>query len=265
MARLTPTSPAPARARAVVRRLGAAYPEAVISLRYETGWQLLVAVVLSAQCTDERVNTVTPALFRRFPDPAAVLGGTIEELEELVRPTGFFRNKARSIRRGAAYLIEHHDGELPRTTRELVRVPGAGRKTAAVVLGEAFGIAEGIAVDTHAGRLSRRLGLISETDPVRAERALMAIVERRSWIAWTHLLIAHGRAVCRSRVPRCDACVLLDICPEGRARSVVRRQGARASQGRPRAARSSAAGTVPPWTDLTSSSTPTALPDTPIV
>lgn len=265
MGRLTPTSPPRARARAVVRRLTATYPDAVISLRYETGWQLLVAVVLSAQCTDERVNQVTPRLFARFPDPASVLAGSVDELEELVRPTGFYRNKARSIWRGAAFLLEHHAGELPRTTRELVRVPGAGRKTAAVVLGEAFGIAEGIAVDTHAGRLSRRLGLITETDAVQAERALMAIVDRRSWIAWTHLLIAHGRAVCRSRVPQCGACVLGDICPEGRARLSATRRTPRARQASPRASRRSRPGTVPAWTDLTSSSTPTASPDTPTV
>ncbi len=263
MGRLTATSPPPARARAVVRRLTATYPDAVISLRYETGWQLLVAVVLSAQCTDERVNQVTPALFRRFPDPTSVLNGSVEELEELVRPTGFYRNKARSIWRGATYLLEHHDGELPRTTRELVRVPGAGRKTAAVVLGEAFGIAEGIAVDTHAGRLSRRLGLITETDPVQAERSLMVIVERRSWIAWTHLLIAHGRAVCRSRVPRCDGCVLRDICPEGRQRLSVARRHPRARPAAPRDSSRAAPGMVSSWTDLTSSSTPTASHGTP--
>ncbi len=223
MARLTPASPAASRARAVVRRLTAAYPDAVISLRYGAPWELLVSVILSAQCTDARVNEVTPRLFARFPTPEAVLGGTQAELEELVRPTGFYRNKARSIRGAAEHLLEHHDGQVPRTTRELTRVPGAGRKTAAVVLGEAFGIAEGIAVDTHCGRLSRRLGLTAETDPVRAERDLMVVVAQRHWIAWTHLLIAHGRAVCRSRVPRCNSCVLLDICPEGRARTAVKR------------------------------------------
>ena len=236
MPRLTPGSPPASRARAVVRRLREAYPEATTSLDYENGWQLLIAVVLSAQCTDARVNEVTPRLFARFPTPASVLGADQAEIEELVRPTGFFRNKARSIRGAAEHLVEHHDGEVPRTTAALVKVPGAGRKTAAVVLGEAYGIAEGIAVDTHAGRISRRLGLTDETDPVKAERELMAVVPRRSWIEWTHLLIAHGRAVCRSQVPRCDECVLLDICPEGRDRQ--RAAGGR-SRGPRRAPRSS--------------------------
>ena len=235
MARLTSTSPPANRARAVVRRLKAAYPDATTSLRYEDGWQLLVAVILSAQCTDARVNEVTPGLFARFPTPESILGADQTELEELVRPTGFYRNKARSIRGAAEYLLMYHGGRVPRTTKALVKVPGAGRKTAAVVLGEAYGIAQGIAVDTHAGRLSRRLGLTTETDPVRAERDLMAIVPRRHWIAWTHLLIAHGRAICRSRVPRCDACVLGDICPEGRDRLRVRRDASRTAGHGPRA------------------------------
>jgi len=218
VARLTPTSPRPARARAVVRRLREVYPDAGTSLDYRNGWELLVAVILSAQCTDARVNEVTPGLFRRWPGPGDLLAATTEELEEAIRPTGFFRNKTRSLRGAAAYLLEHHDGEIPRSTAELVKVPGAGRKTAAVVLGEAYGIAEGIAVDTHAGRISRRLGLVESEDAIRAERELMEVVPRRSWIEWTHLLIHHGRAVCTSRAPRCAACVLLDICPEGQER-----------------------------------------------
>ena len=218
MPRLTPTSPPASRARVVVRRLTAAYPDAVISLHYEDAWQLLVAVILSAQCTDARVNEVTPKLFARFPTPASLLESTQEELEELIRPTGFFRNKSRSIRGAAEYLLMQHDGKVPRTTRELVKVPGAGRKTAAVVLGEAYGVAEGIAVDTHCARLSLRLGLTDTTDPIKAERQLMAVVPRKHWINWTHLMIAHGRAICRARVPQCAACVLLDICPEGSAR-----------------------------------------------
>ena len=224
MARLTPASPRPSRARAVVRRLREVYPDAGTSLDYRNGWELLVAVILSAQCTDARVNEVTPGLFRRWPGPAELLAASTEELEDAIRPTGFFRNKARSIRGAAAYLLEHHDGHIPRTTAELVRVPGAGRKTAAVVLGEAYGVAEGIAVDTHAGRISRRLELAEAEDPIRAERELMEVVPRRSWIEWTHLLIHHGRAVCTSRAPRCTACVLLDICPEGQARRRESRQ-----------------------------------------
>jgi endonuclease-3 len=230
MPRLTPTSPPEARARVIVRRLTKAYPEAVISLHYEDAWQLLVAVILSAQCTDARVNEVTPGLFARFPTPASVLESTQEELEELIRPTGFFRNKSRSIRGAAEHLLLQHDGKVPRTTRELVQVPGAGRKTAAVVLGEAYGVAEGIAVDTHCARLSLRLGLTDTTDPIKAERQLMAVVPRKYWIIWTHLMIAHGRAICRARVPQCAACLLLDICPEGRARMAGRGSPARAKR-----------------------------------
>jgi len=230
MPRLTPTSPPASRARAVVRRLTAEYPDAVISLHYEDAWQLLVAVILSAQCTDARVNEVTPKLFARFPTPASVLEGTREELEELIKPTGFFRNKTTSIRGAAEHLLEYHDGQVPRTTKELVKVPGAGRKTAAVVLGEAYGVAEGIAVDTHCGRISMRLGLTDTRDAVKAERQLMQVVPRKSWINWTHLMIAHGRAICRARVPQCDACILLDICPEGRKRMQAVRRPARASR-----------------------------------
>jgi endonuclease III len=222
--RIGPSSPPERRARVVVRRLRALYPGATTSLDYVNAWQLLVSVILSAQTTDARVNEVTPRLFAELPTPEAVLQATQAELEDLIRPTGFYRNKSRSLRGAAEYLIEHHDGKVPRTTGELVKVPGVGRKTAAVVLGEAYGIAEGIAVDTHAGRLSRRLGLTSETDPIRAERDLMAVVPRSAWIAWTHLLIAHGRAVCRSRVPQCTACVLNDICPEGAERLRVLRR-----------------------------------------
>ncbi len=225
MPRLTPDSPPAARARAVVRRLRVAYPDATCSLHYATPFQLLIATILSAQCTDERVNEVTPALFLRFPDAAAMAGAGLDELEALVRPTGFFRMKARSLRGAALHLLEHHGGEVPRRTSQLVRVPGAGRKTAAVVLGHAYGVAEGIAVDTHAGRISRRLGLIDVEDPVRAERELMALVPRRSWVEWTDLLIAHGRAVCSARTqPRCAACVLRDICPTGRERLGTRRR-----------------------------------------
>jgi endonuclease-3 len=231
MPRLTPTSPPASRARAIVKRLTEEYPDAVISLHYEDAWQLLVAVILSAQCTDARVNEVTPRLFARFPTPDSVLGGTTEELEELIKPTGFFRNKTKSVRGAAEYLLEHHDGQVPRTTRELVKVPGAGRKTAAVVLGEAYGVAEGIAVDTHCGRLSMRLGLTDTRDAVKAERQLMEVVPRKSWINWTHLMIAHGRAVCQARVPQCEGCVLLDICPEGRARMASKPKPARARRG----------------------------------
>ncbi len=237
MARLTPEAPPARRAPTVVRRLRAEYPDARTSLVFADAWQLLVATILSAQCTDARVNAVTPELFARWPRPADLMDAPEQDVEEVVRPTGFFRAKTRSIRGAAGYLVAEHGGEVPRTTRELVRVPGVGRKTAAVVLGSAFGIAEGIAVDTHAGRVSRRLRLITAVEPVPAEQELMAVVPRRDWIRWTHLLIEHGRAICRSRVPQCPACVLLDLCPTGRDRVGTTRPSARASRPGPRGAR----------------------------
>jgi endonuclease-3 len=223
--RVTRTSPPDARARAIIRRLRAAYPDAGCSLDFASPWELLVATILSAQCTDERVNTVTPGLFRRFPSVEAMAGASQADVEEAIRSTGFFRNKARSLIGAARAVLHDHGGEVPRTLDELRRVPGAGRKTANVVLGNAYGIAEGIAVDTHASRLSVRLGLTDTRDPVKAERELMRIVPRREWTDWTHLLIAHGRAVCTARVPHCDACVLVDLCPTGAAnrRGSVRR------------------------------------------
>jgi endonuclease-3 len=223
--RVTRTSPPDARARAIIRRLRAAYPDAGCSLDFASPWELLVATILSAQCTDERVNAVTPGLFRRFPSVEAMAGASQADVEEAIRSTGFFRNKARSLIGAARAVLHDHGGEVPRTLDELRRVPGAGRKTANVVLGNAYGIAEGIAVDTHASRLSVRLGLTDTRDPVKAERELMRIVPRREWTDWTHLLIAHGRAVCTARVPHCDACVLVDLCPTGAAnrRGSVRR------------------------------------------
>ena len=213
MPRVTRTSPPDARARTVFRRLRAEYPDARCSLTFASPWELLVATILSAQCTDDRVNMVTPGLFRRFPSPEAFAGATQAEVEEAIRSTGFFRNKARSLIGAARAILHDHGGEVPRTMDELKRVPGAGRKTANVVLGNAYGIAEGIAVDTHASRLSLRLGLTDTPDPVRAERELMALLPRRMWTDWTHLLIAHGRAVCTSRKAYCDRCVIADLCP----------------------------------------------------
>ena len=224
MPRVTRTSPPDARARTVFRRLREEYPDAKCSLTYRTPWELLVATILSAQCTDDRVNMVTPGLFERFPTPEAFAGATQAEVEEAIRSTGFFRNKARSLIGAARCVLHDHGGEVPRTMDQLKRVPGAGRKTANVVLGNAYGIAEGIAVDTHASRLSLRLGLTDTVEPVKAERELMAIVPRRMWTDWTHLLIAHGRAVCTSRTPHCDRCVLLDLCPTGAQK---RRESAR--------------------------------------
>ena len=224
MPRVTRTSPPDARARAVFRRLRAEYPDARCSLTFRSPWELLVATILSAQCTDDRVNMVTPGLFARFPTPEAFAGATQAEVEAEIRSTGFFRNKARSLIGAARCVLHEHGGEVPRSMDELRRVPGAGRKTANVVLGNAYGIAEGIAVDTHASRLSLRLGLTDTVEPVKAERELIAIVPRRMWTDWTHLLIAHGRAVCTARKPHCDRCVLVDLCPTG---ATVRRRPAR--------------------------------------
>ena len=218
MSRLNASSPPERRVRAILRRLRAAYPGARCSLDFTTPWELLVATILSAQCTDERVNMVTPGLFRRYPDPQAFADADEGEIAKAVFQTGFHNQKARSLRGAAVAVLERHDGRVPRRTEQLVRLPGVGRKTAAVVSGNAFGRREGIAVDTHVGRLSRRLGLTTETDPERVERELMAIVPRPAWIEWSHLLIWHGRAICLSRSPRCEECVLLDLCPEGQSR-----------------------------------------------
>jgi endonuclease-3 len=218
MSRLNASSPPERRVRAILRRLRAAYPGARCSLDFTTPWELLVATILSAQCTDERVNMVTPGLFQRYPDPQAFADADEGEIAKAIFQTGFHNQKARSLRGAAVAVLERHDGRVPRSTEQLVRLPGVGRKTAAVVSGNAFGRREGIAVDTHVGRLSRRLGLTTETDPERVERELMAIVPRPAWIEWSHLLIWHGRAICLSRSPRCEECVLLDLCPEGQSR-----------------------------------------------
>jgi endonuclease-3 len=218
MSRIGPCSEPERRVRAILRRLRAAYPEARTSLDFTTPWELLVATILSAQTTDERVNLVTPELFRRYPGPQAFADADQGEIAKAIFQTGFYNQKARSLRGAALAVLERHGGKVPRRTEQLVRLPGVGRKTAAVVSGNAFGRREGIAVDTHVGRLSRRLGLSTETDPKRVERDLMRIVPRSAWVEWSHLLIFHGRAVCSSRAPRCPECVLLDLCPEGQAR-----------------------------------------------
>ena len=219
MSRLTPSSAPQSRVRAILRRLRAVYPEARCSLDFTTPWELLVATILSAQCTDERVNLVTPGLFERYPGPQAFADAGEGEIAKAIFQTGFHNQKARSLRGAALAVLERHDGKVPRRTEQLVRLPGVGRKTAAVVSGNAFGRREGIAVDTHVGRLTRRLGLSVETDPVRVERDLMELVPRSAWVEWSHLLIWHGRAICSARAPRCPECVLLDLCPEGQLRT----------------------------------------------
>jgi endonuclease-3 len=175
--------------------------------------QLLVATILSAQCTDKRVNEVTPALFRRYPTALAYAEASLPDLESMIQSTGFFRNKAKSLQGLGRALVADHGGEVPRSMAELFVLPGVGRKTANVVLGNAFGIEAGVVVDTHVGRLSRRLGLTAEDDPVKAESDLAKLVPQERWTLWSHLLIDHGRAVCAARKPACDRCVLADLCP----------------------------------------------------
>jgi endonuclease-3 len=197
----------------MIVRLRAAYPDAHCALDYQTPVQLLVAVILSAQCTDERVNLTTPALFARYPTVEALAAADPAELETLVRSTGFYRNKARHIREAAARLLAEYGGEVPAAMDDLLTLPGVARKTANVVRGEIYGLADGVTVDTHVKRLAARLGLTSQTDPVKVERDLMALIPRESWLEIAHLLIWHGRRVCFARKPDCAACVLNDVCP----------------------------------------------------
>ncbi len=202
-----------ARTEEILRRLEEEYPDACCALDHRTPLQLLVSTILSAQCTDKRVNMVTPALFERFPDAAAYAEADIAELEEMVRSTGFYRNKAKSLQGLGTALSSDYDGEVPATMEELSSLPGVGRKTANVVLGNAFGIDEGVVVDTHVGRLSNRLGLTQQKNPEKIESDLMTLVPKDDWTLWAHLLIFHGREVCKARKPACVDCVLADLCP----------------------------------------------------
>ncbi len=197
----------------ILARLSREHPDAICALAHADPFQLLVATILSAQCTDERVNQVTPALFARYPDAAALAAADLAEVEELVRPTGFFRNKARALVGLGRALAADHGGAVPATMEELVRLPGVGRKTANVVLGNAFGVEAGVVVDTHVARLSHRLGLAAGNSPEAIERELAALVPQEAWTLWSHLLIFHGRRVCPARRPRCSVCVLADLCP----------------------------------------------------
>ncbi|WP_394263180.1 endonuclease III [Trueperella sp.] len=208
----TPSPGSPKQVSEILGRLATLYPDATTDLDHSNPFELLVATILSAQTTDERVNQVTPELFARFPDPAALAQATQDELEAILRPLGFHRAKAKSLRGLGRALLEDHDGDIPRTGRELVKLPGVGRKTANVVLGNAFGI-PGITVDTHVGRLTRRWGWTTETSPVKAERDLMEIMPEENWTIDCHRIIYHGRRVCHARSPECGACILADVCP----------------------------------------------------
>jgi endonuclease-3 len=200
----------------IIARLHREYPDARCSLTFRNPFQLLVATILSAQCTDERVNQVTPTLFKRFPKPADMAAARPEEMEELIKSTGFFRNKTKSLLGMSSALAEQHNGQVPEEMEQLVELPGVGRKTANVVLGNAFGKAEGIVVDTHVTRLAQRLGLTKHTDAVKIELDLMELVPRAEWTIISHLFIDHGRAVCKAPTPRCEICILNDICPSSR-------------------------------------------------
>jgi endonuclease-3 len=201
------------RAETILARLKAEHPDAHCALDHADAYQLLVATILSAQCTDARVNQVTPGFFARYPEPEDLARADQTEVEELIRSTGFFRNKARSLIGMARALVADHAGVVPRTMEELQDLPGVGRKTANVVLGNAYGINEGVTVDTHVTRLSRLLGLTRHDDPVRIEQDLMLLVPREEWALVSHLLIFHGRQVCVARRPRCPDCVVADLCP----------------------------------------------------
>jgi len=201
------------RAPQLFEQLGTMYPEATCSLDWSTPYELLIATMLSAQCTDERVNRITPALFERFPDAAAAAAVEPEEVEPFVHATGFFRNKARNIVASSRLLLERHGGAVPQTMEELLVLPGVARKTATVVLAHAFGIQAGVTVDTHVARLSQRLGLSRQTEPRRIEPDLMRLMPREHWQMLSLRLIFHGRAVCRARRPACEACAVAELCP----------------------------------------------------
>ena len=196
----------------ILRRLDKMYPQATCALLHENPWQLLVATILSAQCTDKRVNEVTPGLFRKYPTPADFAAVRPEVLAEDIRSTGFFNNKAKSIVGAARRVMDEFGGKVPRTMEELLTIPGAARKTANVVLGTAYGIASGVVVDTHVQRISARLDLTKHTDPVKIEQDLMKIVPQARWILFSHQLILHGRALCVARTPKCAECDLNSVC-----------------------------------------------------
>jgi endonuclease-3 len=203
---------APERVAAIIKALDETYPDAVCALHHATPWELLVATILSAQCTDARVNMVTPELFRRFPTPAVMAKAPLAEIENLIRTTGFFHNKAKSIQGAAKKISEDFGGKVPSTLAELITIPGAARKTANVVLGVSFGKAEGVVVDTHVFRIARRLELAKGDTPQEVERELMRVLPQDHWIAFSHQIIHHGRQICIARNPKCRQCALETLC-----------------------------------------------------
>lgn len=205
------------RAEKIVARLRKRYPDARCSLDFGSVHELMVATILSAQCTDERVNMTTPALFKKYPSVKAFAEADLEELQEIIKSTGFFRSKAKSIKNSARALMEQHGGKVPKTLDELVKLPGVGRKTGSVILGAGYGLAEGIVVDTHVKRISNLLKLTNQKDPVKIEQDLMKVIPEKDWIDYSHLLIYHGRAVCIARRPKCAECPVNDLCPSSQA------------------------------------------------
>lgn len=201
-------------AQQVLLNLKKHYPEAHCELHHSTPFELLVATILSAQCTDKKVNQVTPQLFAEFPSPHALAAATSEDVERLIRPTGFYKNKARSLLGAARKIVDIYEGKLPQTMAELITLDGVGRKTANVVLGNAFGISSGVVVDTHVGRLSQRLGWTKQKNPIKIELDLQKLFLPSEWILLSHLLIWHGRQICKARKPSCSACFLFDLCPK---------------------------------------------------
>jgi endonuclease-3 len=201
------------RSRRIARALARAYPDAICALHHDNPFQLLVATILSAQCTDERVNIVTPELFRRYPTPEKLAQSSQTEVERLIKSTGFFRSKAQSLRGMAQKLVSEYGGKLPQTVEDLTQLPGVGRKTANVLLGTAFGIASGVVVDTHVKRITHLLGLTRHTQPEKVEQDLMALLPPTDWVNFSHRLIHHGRKICIARRPKCLECPLLKLCP----------------------------------------------------
>ncbi len=206
-------APAAERIGEILRRLHETYPDAACELDHRSAFELLVATILSAQCTDVRVNMVTPTLFARFPTPDALAAADRTEVEEIIKSTGFFRNKAKSIQEASQRIVSVYGGEVPRTMEELVTLPGVARKTANVVLGVAYDVADGVVVDTHVRRLSNRLGLSSQSDPEKIEKDLMALAPQDEWVNLSHLLIFHGRRCCDARKPNCAECSIYALCP----------------------------------------------------
>ena len=198
----------------VVRHLAADYPDVTCALENETPFQLLVATILSAQCTDVRVNMVTPVLFGRWPSAAELATAPIKAIEKVIQSTGFFRNKAKNIKACSQALMEQYDGEVPQEMEQLVALPGVGRKTANVVLGTAYGVATGVVVDTHVTRISRRLGLTKQTDATKIEQDLMRLVPQKEWVDFAHRMIHHGRRICAARKPKCEECSMNKFCPK---------------------------------------------------